>query len=196
MNKLSRGVQITLPSAAESKCQQERRHRDKTSNTYQTLPCKVRVLDTELVDVAKPNMSNQKDGRQEPAVRKRKFKGTCNKCGEVGHKTKDCPLCRIINNQSSIEDMTMKMALPPGISPSFRISLAEDSIHGPTTWISITLIEGKNRQVRKMTYAVGHPCLRLVRVRIGTVTLAGMTAGNVNPLEQSEQEAFIVRPRG
>lgn len=192
VDKLSRGVQITLPSAAEMKGQQERQHSDKTSNTYQTLPCKVRVLDTELVDVAKPNMSNQKDGSKETAVRKRKFKGTCNKCGEVGHKTKDCPLCRNNNNPGSIEDMTMKMALPPGISPSCRISLAEDSIHGPTSWISITLTEGKNRQVRKMTHVVGHPCLRLVRVRIGTVTLAGMTAGNVKQLEQSEQKAFIV----
>ena len=189
IDKLSRGVQITLPSAAEFKGQKERQHGSKPNNTYQTLPCKVRLLDTELVDVTKSKISNQKSGSNESTTRKRKFKGTCNKCGEVGHKTKDCPDNNIAR---SIEDMTMKMALPTGISPSCRISLAEDSIHGPNSWISITLTEGKNRQVRKMTHAVGHPCLRLVRVRIGTVTLAGMTAGDVKPLEQSEREAFIV----
>src|SRR5699024_7712443 len=43
--------------------------------------------------------------------------------------------------------------------------------HGPTSWISITLTEGKFRQVRKMTSAVGYPTLRLIRVRIGEVYL-------------------------
>jgi len=43
--------------------------------------------------------------------------------------------------------------------------------HGPTSWASITVSEGKFRQVRKMTAAVGFPTLRLVRVRIGNVRL-------------------------
>ncbi len=42
----------------------------------------------------------------------------------------------------------------------------------PDAWLSLTLSEGKNRQVRRMTAAVGHPTLRLVRVRIGRLTLA------------------------
>jgi len=46
-----------------------------------------------------------------------------------------------------------------------------DARHGPTSWVSITLTEGKFRQVRKMTAAVGFPTLRLVRVRIGNVLL-------------------------
>lgn len=41
----------------------------------------------------------------------------------------------------------------------------------PTSWMSLTLTEGKNRQVRRMTAAVGHPTLRLVRWSIGTLTL-------------------------
>jgi len=46
-----------------------------------------------------------------------------------------------------------------------------DERHGPTSWISITLTEGKFRQVRKMTAMVGYPTLRLVRVRIGEIKL-------------------------
>ncbi len=44
----------------------------------------------------------------------------------------------------------------------------------PDAWLSLTLTEGKNRQVRRMTAAVGHPTLRLVRVRIGRLTLADL----------------------
>lgn len=47
----------------------------------------------------------------------------------------------------------------------------------PTTWIELTLREGKNRQVRRMTARVGFPTLRLVRAAIGGVTLAGLALG-------------------
>lgn len=54
-----------------------------------------------------------------------------------------------------------------------------DKRHGPTSWISITLTEGKFRQVRKMTAVVGFPTLRLVRVRIGNLKL-NLEVGKVN----------------
>lgn len=54
-----------------------------------------------------------------------------------------------------------------------------DERHGPTSWASITVNEGKFRQVRKMTAAVGFPTLRLVRVRIGNVYLEDLQAGEV-----------------
>jgi len=57
-----------------------------------------------------------------------------------------------------------------------------DERHGPTSWVSIMLTEGKNRQVRKMTAAVGYPTLRLVRVRIGNLRLNGLIAGEVLPI--------------
>jgi len=47
----------------------------------------------------------------------------------------------------------------------------------PTTWMEIILREGRNRQVRRMTAAVGHPTLRLVRVAIGNLKLAGLAPG-------------------
>lgn len=58
-----------------------------------------------------------------------------------------------------------------------------DERHGPTSWASITLNEGKFRQVRKMTAAVGFPTLRLVRVRIGNVQLKDLQAGEVIEVE-------------
>lgn len=54
-----------------------------------------------------------------------------------------------------------------------------DERHGPTSWVSITVTEGKFRQVRKMTSAVGFPTLRLVRVRIGNVNINQLKSGEV-----------------
>jgi 23S rRNA pseudouridine2457 synthase len=54
-----------------------------------------------------------------------------------------------------------------------------DERHGPTSWLSITINEGKFRQVRKMTAYVGFPTLRLVRVRVGNVHLNDLQAGEV-----------------
>lgn len=47
----------------------------------------------------------------------------------------------------------------------------------PTQWLEIVITEGKNRQIRRMTAAVGHPTLRLVRVKIGSWTLEGIAPG-------------------
>jgi 23S rRNA pseudouridine2457 synthase len=60
-----------------------------------------------------------------------------------------------------------------------RSQKIRDDRHGPTSWISVTLNEGKFRQVRKMTSAVGFPTLRLVRVRVGAIHLNNMQVGFV-----------------
>ncbi len=60
-----------------------------------------------------------------------------------------------------------------------RAKKIRDERHGPTSWVSITVNEGKFRQVRKMTAAVGFPTLRLVRVRIGSIFLDDLKAGEV-----------------
>ena len=65
--------------------------------------------------------------------------------------------------------------------PNFpqRAKKIRDERHGPTSWLSITINQGKFRQVRKMTSAVGFPTLRLVRVRIGNIHLNNLQAGEV-----------------
>jgi len=74
------------------------------------------------------------------------------------------------------------MRIPdPGFLP--RSKKIRDSRHGPDTWISITITEGKYRQIRKMTAAAGHPTLRLVRVRVGSVSLGNLKAGEVREVE-------------
>ena len=58
----------------------------------------------------------------------------------------------------------------------------------PTAWLQITLQEGLNRQVRRMTAAVGHPTLRLVRVAIGSITLGDLQPGQSRALTRGEIE--------
>lgn len=60
----------------------------------------------------------------------------------------------------------------------------------PTAWLELTLTEGRNRQVRRMTAAVGHPTLRLVRWAIGPITLAGLEPGFWHFLHDDEMQAL------
>ncbi len=82
---------------------------------------------------------------------------------EVKYFTKPCTVRRLDN----IPDF------PP------RIRKIRDDRHGPTSWVAIILTEGKYRQVRKMTAAAGYPTLRLFRVRVGTISLGNLAAGEV-----------------
>lgn len=66
----------------------------------------------------------------------------------------------------------------------------------PTAWLNITLREGLNRQVRRMTASVGHPTLRLIRVAIGPIVLGLLQSGYWRELNSSEIEQIYrsVRP--
>jgi 23S rRNA pseudouridine2457 synthase len=67
----------------------------------------------------------------------------------------------------------------------------------PTQWIEIVITEGKNRQIRRMTAAVGHPTLRLVRVKIGNWTLEGIAPGEYKATTINlPKSALAEMPRG
>ena len=83
--------------------------------------------------------------------------------GGVRYLTKPCHAF-IIENEPDFPTRTRKI---------------RDDRHGPTSWISITISEGKNRQIRKMTAAVGFPTLRLVRVRVGNMRLNQIQSGEI-----------------
>jgi 23S rRNA pseudouridine2457 synthase len=86
-----------------------------------------------------------------------------------------------------VEMLTEMPDLPPRIPPiRYRKNI-------PTSWIKITLHEGKNRQVRRMTAAVGFPTLRLVRVAIGNLELGNMQPGEVRRIEAQELDFLFGR---
>lgn len=67
----------------------------------------------------------------------------------------------------------------------------------PTAWLRLTIREGRNRQVRRMSAAVGHPTLRLVRVAIGPVQLGDLAPGSWRELSDEERAALGINvPHG
>ncbi|MBF2049260.1 MAG: pseudouridine synthase [Leptolyngbya sp. IPPAS B-1204] len=81
---------------------------------------------------------------------------------------------------AQVKLLASEPALPPRDPPiRFRKNV-------PTAWLEMTLTEGKNRQVRRMTAAVGFPTLRLVRVAIGELGLAGLEPGQWRELTEAE----------
>jgi 23S rRNA pseudouridine2457 synthase len=75
--------------------------------------------------------------------------------------------------------------VPPRVPPiRFRKTV-------PACWIGLELVEGKNRQVRRMTAAVGHPTLRLIRVRVGRFSLGALPVGAWRELNQAERDLIL-----
>jgi len=78
--------------------------------------------------------------------------------------------------------------IPPRVPPiRFRRNV-------PDCWIALELVEGKNHQVRKMTAAVGHPTLRLVRVKIGELELGSLAAGSWHTLVDGDRAKVFAAP--
>jgi 23S rRNA pseudouridine2457 synthase len=76
-------------------------------------------------------------------------------------------------------------SIPPRIPPiRFRKSV-------PDCWIALELIEGRNRQVRRMTAAIGHPTLRLIRVRIGGFDLGNLPSGQWRELSALDRRLVL-----
>ncbi len=84
---------------------------------------------------------------------------------------------------SRCDDRTAQRAVPTRNPPiRFRKSV-------PDCWIGLELVEGKNRQARRMTAAIGHPTLRLVRVRIGNFRLGDLPPGQWKILTADESKS-------
>jgi 23S rRNA pseudouridine2457 synthase len=77
---------------------------------------------------------------------------------------------------------------PPGLPPRDPPVRFRKTV--PDCWVALELVEGKNRQVRRMTAAVGHPTLRLVRVRIGSLFLGrlDLAPGRWRTLSETERK--------
>jgi 23S rRNA pseudouridine2457 synthase len=75
--------------------------------------------------------------------------------------------------------------VPPRVPPvRFRKTV-------PTCWIGLELVEGRNRQVRRMTAAIGHPTLRLLRVRIGRFVLGDLPPGASKELDREARKLVL-----
>ena len=78
---------------------------------------------------------------------------------------------------------------PPAVAPRDPPIRVRKSI--PDTWIGVELTEGRNRQVRRMTAAIGHPTLRLIRARIGGFWLGELASGQWRELSAAERAAIF-----
>jgi 23S rRNA pseudouridine2457 synthase len=85
----------------------------------------------------------------------------------------------------SPERSATRPALPPRDPPiRFRKNV-------PDCWIGLKLVEGKNRQVRRMTAAIGHPTLRLIRIRIGGLRLENLPPGKWKEMNREERQNLL-----
>jgi 23S rRNA pseudouridine2457 synthase len=93
-------------------------------------------------------------------------------------------------NEESLNKLRKGILLKDGLTKPAKVKLIAESIilernppirvrnSIPTSWIELKISEGKNRQVRRMTAAVGHPTLRLIRYSIGNWTIENLNPGN------------------
>ncbi|AFY60676.1 pseudouridine synthase [Synechococcus sp. PCC 6312] len=95
-----------------------------------------------------------------------------------------------IQNYLTRPTLVQHLAIPPDLPPREPPIRSRAKI--PTAWLELTLREGRNRQVRRMTAAVGLPTLRLVRCQIEHLSLAGLTPGQWRPL--TTQELRSIQP--
>jgi 23S rRNA pseudouridine2457 synthase len=95
-----------------------------------------------------------------------------------------------IPNEKSLKDLATGVHLKDGLTAPAKIKIMpppniwprtppiRERANIPTTWLSIQISEGRNRQVRRMTAHVGHPTLRLIRYRVGSWTIDGIKNGS------------------
>ena len=99
----------------------------------------------------------------------------------------------LLNDGPTRPAATQRIAEPAGLWP--RVPPIRLRQRAPTAWLQIDLQEGRNRQVRRMTAAVGHPTLRLIRWAIGPWSLAGLAPGAWRDVPSAEVEPLLAAAR-
>ena len=79
-----------------------------------------------------------------------------------------------------------KIEIVTPLNISERIPPIRNRMNIPVCWLKIVITEGRNRQVRKMTAAIGHPTLRLIRTRIKNLSLGDLKSGEIRELTELE----------
>ena len=98
-----------------------------------------------------------------------------------------------IGNQITRPCIARRLDPPPVLPPRDPPIRQRKSV--PDSWLSLELVEGKNRQVRRMTAAVGLPTLRLVRAGIGPWRVEGLAPGEWREVPRAEAEAVLAAGR-
>ncbi|MBS7259773.1 MAG: rRNA pseudouridine synthase [Eubacteriales bacterium] len=99
-------------------------------------------------------------------------------------------LCSGRFTDAEIHALASGVMLEDGMTAPARVKLLRETDNGNTE-LSITIHEGRNRQVRRMVAAVGHDTLRLVRVSIGKLTISGLKSGQWRFLSREETELLL-----
>lgn len=95
----------------------------------------------------------------------------------------------LLGRQQTLPCRVWRLEPPPEIPPRNPPIRFRKNV--PECWIALKLSEGKNRQVRKMTAAIGHPTLRLIRVQIGMLRLGELQPGAWKELNRSERDSIL-----
>ncbi len=94
---------------------------------------------------------------------------------------------------TTLRRLAKGIPLEDGVTAPARVGVARFDVQTRTTRFALTLIEGKKRQIRRMMRALGHPVVRLVRVRMGALQLGQLAPGEARPLRARERRALLAR---
>ena len=95
----------------------------------------------------------------------------------------------VVKGKQTLPAKAQRLDPAPDVPPRSVPIRVRKSI--PDCWIELKLTEGRNRQVRRMTAAVGHPTLRLIRRAVGSITLAGLEPGSHRDLTPEEISSLL-----
>lgn len=95
----------------------------------------------------------------------------------------------VLQGRNTLSGRVWRLDPPPEVPPRQPPIRVRKSV--PDCWIALELIEGRNRQVRRMTAAIGHATLRLIRVQIGSFDLGALPAGTWRVLSDAERQQVL-----